>query len=454
MTIGVAILGGGIFAREEHLPAVEASKDLTLKAIWSRSLKSAQSLEADSSKVDIYSEDSGAGKSLDDVLARSDVGAVIIALPIKNQPEYIRKSLLAGKHVLSEKPVAENVKEAVELIKWYRSEIAGKGVTWAVAENQRYLANFIRAAEAVQTLGRQLTFRTRMQVLVSGGKYFETSWRKVPTHQGGFLLDGGVHFTAGLRLLLGKDNPLVTLSAHSAQLQEHLPPVDTVEATGKTKQGTVGSISISFGTTAKGRDWTIGADKGSVSVTFDGVTIDGKEEKITNEGSGVTPEVRAWGEALAAGKENANQSPEEALADLELIEAMLMVSAKKHVPIVKKHPKKWERHQSDRFKCVPSAWRKPKGIDNRVRRRFKGQVVMPSIGYGSNKKTRHLIPSGHKVFLVHNARDVDILLMHNQTYAAEIASAVSSRKRIEIIAKAKTLGVKVTNPKAKVTTES
>ncbi|RMZ90575.1 hypothetical protein DV736_g2196, partial [Chaetothyriales sp. CBS 134916] len=131
-----------------------------------------------------------------------------------------------------------------------------------------------------------------------------------------------------------------------------------------------------------------------------------------------------------------------------------MVSAKKHVAIVKKHPKKWHRHQSDTFKCVPSSWRKPKGIDNRVRRRFKGQMVMPSIGFGSNKKTRHLIPSGHKAFLVHNARDVDLLLMHNRTYAAEIAHAVSSKKRIEIVAKAKSLGVKVTNPKARVTTES
>ena len=155
-------------------PAVEASQHLTLKAIYSRSLKSAKTLEVDESQVDIYSDDSGAGKSLDDLLARSDIKAAIIALPIKKQPEYIRKVLLAGKHVLSEKPVAENVKEAADLIKWYRSEIESKGVTWAVAENFRFLNSFDHAAEAVKGKGRQLTFRVRMQTLVGGGKYFET----------------------------------------------------------------------------------------------------------------------------------------------------------------------------------------------------------------------------------------------------------------------------------------
>ncbi|OIW33635.1 ribosomal protein L32e [Coniochaeta ligniaria NRRL 30616] len=130
-----------------------------------------------------------------------------------------------------------------------------------------------------------------------------------------------------------------------------------------------------------------------------------------------------------------------------------MVSAKKHVPIVKKRTKGFMRHQSDRFKCLDATWRKPKGIDNRVRRRFKGNLVMPSIGYGSNKKTKHMMPSGHKAFVVSNVRDVELLLMHNKVYAAEIAHNVSSRKRIDIIARAKQLSVKVTNPKAKVTTE-
>lgn len=50
----------------------------------------------------------------------------------------------------------------------------------------------------------------------------------------------------------------------------------------------------------------------------------------------------------------------------------------------------------------------------------QGQFLIPlQIGYGSNKKTRHMMPSGHKAFLVNNVRDVDLLLMHNRTFAAE-----------------------------------
>lgn len=90
-------------------------------------------------------------------------------------------------------------------------------------------------------------------------------------------------------------------------------------------------------------------------------------------------------------------------------------------------------------------WRKPKGIDNRVRRRFKGQYLMPSIGYGSNQRTRHLLPTGFKKFLVHNVRELDVLLMQNRVYCAEIAHGVSSKKRKEIVERAKQLSVRVTN---------
>ena len=135
-----------------------------------------KTIAADPATVDLYSDDSGPGKTLDDLLARSDIQAVIIALPIKNQPDYIRKALLAGKHVLSEKPVGENVKDAQELLKWYRSEIDTKKATWGVAENFRYLASYDHAAEAVRKMGRVLGFRVQVYSMVQSGKFFETEY--------------------------------------------------------------------------------------------------------------------------------------------------------------------------------------------------------------------------------------------------------------------------------------
>ncbi|KNC99303.1 60S ribosomal protein L32 [Spizellomyces punctatus DAOM BR117] len=114
-------------------------------------------------------------------------------------------------------------------------------------------------------------------------------------------------------------------------------------------------------------------------------------------------------------------------------------------PIIKKRTKKFKRHQSDRYKKIDESWRKPKGIDNRVRRRFKGQIPMPKIGYGSNSKTRHLLPNGFKKFLVNNVNDLELLLMHNRVYAAEIAHNVSAKKRVAIVERAAQLNVKVTN---------
>ena len=52
---------------------------------------------------------------------------------------------------------------------------------------------------------------------------------------------------------------------------------------------------------------------------------------------------------------------------------------------------------------------------------------MPKIGYGSDKTTRYYLPNGLKKFVVHNIKDLDVLLMNNRKFCAEIASNVSSR---------------------------
>lgn len=119
------------------------------------------------------------------------------------------------------------------------------------------------------------------------------------------------------------------------------------------------------------------------------------------------------------------------------------------VTVIKKRNKPFFRHQCDRKASVPSSWRRPHGIDSHMRRRFRGRRPLVNIGYGNNKKTRGMDRDGLKRFLVHNVADVDLLLMHNGTYKAEIAHDVSSKKRIDIVARAKALSIKVSNGKAK-----
>ncbi|KAF2156683.1 NAD(P)-binding protein, partial [Myriangium duriaei CBS 260.36] len=344
MTIGVAILGSGIFVREEHLPAVLATPTLSLKAIYSRTHTSAQNLvqSANLKNVDLYSDDaqSSSAGDISALYSRDDIQAVIIAVPIPAQPEFILAALKAGKHVLSEKPLAPTVSSGTDLLADYKS-LSGSRPLWAVAENFRYFSTYAYAATQIRDLGRVLNFRLRMSSLVSpGGKYYETAWRKTPQYQGGFLLDGGVHFVAGIRQMLGSEARMDRVTAFTNKLREHLPPVDTVDATVRCANGATGTISVSFGTTYTGREYTVACEGGVVEVGFDKVIIktpDGKvTEKSLEDKEIVHREVKAWAEAIASGKSDPAQSPEEALADLEVIEALLKSGEADGAPVTLK----------------------------------------------------------------------------------------------------------------------
>jgi large subunit ribosomal protein L32e len=87
-----------------------------------------------------------------------------------------------------------------------------------------------------------------------------------------------------------------------------------------------------------------------------------------------------------------------------------------------------------------------------MRRQFRGQRPLVKIGYGSDKVTKYRRPNHFYTFLVKNVNDVDLLLMHNRNYAAEIAHDVGYKKRLAIIARAQQLDVKVTNANARVRT--
>merc|ERR1711988_59591 len=131
----------------------------------------------------------------------------------------------------------------------------------------------------------------------------------------------------------------------------------------------------------------------------------------------------------------------------------MAITPAKKPKIVKKRTKKFTRHQSDRYKKLTRNWGKPKGIDNRVRRKFKGMYLMPNIGYGSAKTTKHMLPIGFRKVLVHNIKELEVLMMQNKKFCAEIAHGVSAKNRKTPVERAQQLCIRVTNANARLRSE-
>jgi len=316
--IRLAIIGAGVFARDTHLPAIQAiAPAFEVVAIGSRTQRSADALAAHlPGKVDTYTDIAA-------LLARDDIEAVDILLPIDVMPAMVEQALQAGKHVISEKPVAPDVAAGSDLLAAHTSD-----KVWMVAENFRYEEAFLEAAAAVQRgeIGKPILCHWAVHVnMAPGNKYYETDWRRFNRFPGGFIMDGGVHFVAALRLILGE---IASITAVAAQQREDLPPADTLCATLRFDSGIIGSFSS---THAADAPWPsalrIVGDKGTISVHRDEfeITSGSTTRRQTFERDGIKAELAAFAEAIRQGKPHRN-SAVEALQDVAIIEAMLLAA--------------------------------------------------------------------------------------------------------------------------------
>lgn len=174
-----------------YLPALAALGNTAppLKAVYSRSEKSVRDLVKKAvvtlkleTAPSIY-HDGDASANLDGLLARQDITGILIALPISVQPSIILKSLAAGKHVLSEKPVAPDIKKGLELINTYYHLYKYKGLVWRVAENYEAEPGYRAAADVIRSgkIGRVIFFKMLVNNYIDKDtKYYKTPWRTIP----------------------------------------------------------------------------------------------------------------------------------------------------------------------------------------------------------------------------------------------------------------------------------
>ena len=120
----------------------------------------------------------------------------------------------------------------------------------------------------------------------------------------------------------------------------------------------------------------------------------------------------------------------------------------KRLRIIKKKKTTFDRFESDRYHRLSRSWRRPRGIDCRVRRKYRGVLRTPKIGYGSNRKTRHFLPNYKLKFVVNNLKELECLLMNKDKYCAEIGKNIGADLRIQMIKRAKELGIQITNEKS------
>lgn len=216
-SIKLGIIGCGIVARDLHWPVISQLREKFIVAhVSSRSEAKAREFASLTGAMR-YSTD------YHKLLKDEEVEAVVIAYPFKMNYEITKAALEAGKHVLVEKPLAGTPEEARNMLELSEST----HLVTAVAENYRYRPVFSKIKAYIDDgrIGKPCkVIWNSFGYLPRDFKYVvDTKWRH--SSYGGFILDGGVHQMAGLRMIFGN---MVKGIAYTTQMQNDVGQPDGI----------------------------------------------------------------------------------------------------------------------------------------------------------------------------------------------------------------------------------
>ena len=128
-------------------------------------------------------------RSFDELIAEPEVELVVVNTPDVTHFEFTKKALLAGKHVVVEKPFVFTVDEGQELI----SLAAGKSLMLCVYQNRRWDGDFLTIQKIVKSgvLGRIVEFSSSFQRFRNFIN--KDSWKEIADNRVGITCNLGSH---------------------------------------------------------------------------------------------------------------------------------------------------------------------------------------------------------------------------------------------------------------------
>ena len=268
--IKLGIIGTGLAAKNLHLPALKQLTDkFRITAVCNHTERKAKEFSKLIGGVKYY-------LNYNELLNDKNVEAVDITLPINLNYSIAVDSLLAGKHIFLEKPLAGSMIEAKKILK-YEKQLRLKTL---LAENFRYrkVYNSLNTLLKKKTIGKVYAAQWNVFYRVTTNKdYGATKWRQKPKYVGAFILDAGVHNIAALRMLFGE---VKSVAAFTKSVNPKIGKPDTVSMQINFSSGINVIFNMFF--TVK-HHWEnkllVFGDKGSIETNDDTISIKLNDKK-------------------------------------------------------------------------------------------------------------------------------------------------------------------------------
>ena len=259
--IRFGIIGCGVIA-PTHAKAIENTEGAVLMGACSHSFEKARAF-AEEYHCRAY-------ETYDAMLESPEIDAVSICSPTGNHFEHARRAILAGKHVVVEKPMCLTLAEADTLIALSKAH----GRSLCVISQSRFSA----AAQAIRKMiesgvaGRPVSTQLMMRFFRGDAYYSSAAWRGTFAYDGGgVLMNQGIHGIDLLCYLMGKP---VSVAGFVRTRLRNIEVEDTAAAAIAFESGAVGVIDATVCSEPSfTKKFILAFEKGTVILENDVITL-------------------------------------------------------------------------------------------------------------------------------------------------------------------------------------